>query len=73
MAVCPHHRPNPRFRFFLFLFYLLSDDWWSNSCTYDEEYAVAHAKKIGLCKVGDRVVGVHDVDDCAVMKILDVE
>ena len=37
------------------------------------EYALQHAKKIGLVKAGDRVVGVHDVDDCAVMKIVDIE
>jgi pyruvate kinase len=36
-------------------------------------YAIDLAKKVGLCKVGDRVVGVHRVDDSAVMKIVDVE
>jgi len=37
------------------------------------ENALQHAKKIGMCKTGDRVVGVHDVDFDAVMKIMDVE
>ena len=37
------------------------------------DFAIALAKRIGMCKTGDRVVGVHDVDDSAVMKIVDVE
>ena len=31
------------------------------------------AKQAGLCKVGERVVGVHDVDLSPVMKIMSVE
>ena len=35
--------------------------------------AIARAKELGLCKPGDRVVGVHRVDTDAIMKIVDCE
>ena len=37
------------------------------------EIAIAQANSAGLCDVGDRVVGVHDVDDCAVLKVVVVD